>query len=299
MQVETRLSVQRAFVGFWLGLVAWAWLGGGGGCSSPPPDPHEAAGFQTFTSPQSSPIVLSPDRAWVYVANTTSNSVSFIRTSNFTIPQTVSTGIEPVSLAVRPDGLELWVSNHVSDSVSVIDTDPTSASYAQVVETIQKLDANNVTEFDEPVGIAFASNSKAYVALSSRNRIAVINVATYAVTSFIDITAQEPRAISVRNGKLYVAAFESGNQSQLSACGSIVPPPLPPPCTLGLQQLQQFAADPNLPGETKNIITLAGIPDRDLFVYSTTNEALLSTASSVGTLLYGLAVAANGTSRRP
>ena len=71
--------------------------------------------------------MLSPDGAFVYVANTTSNSVSFIRTSNFAIPQTVATGIEPVSLAVRPDGLELWVSNHVSDSVSVIDIDADAA----------------------------------------------------------------------------------------------------------------------------------------------------------------------------
>jgi hypothetical protein len=83
------LRVEHAFALFWLGLVAWALLGGGGGCSAPPPpppDPHEPAGFQTFTSPQVNPIVLSPDRAWVYVANTTSNSVSFIRTSNFNIP---------------------------------------------------------------------------------------------------------------------------------------------------------------------------------------------------------------------
>ena len=28
---------------------------------------------------------------------------------------------DPVGIAVRPDGKEVWVSNHVSDSVSVID----------------------------------------------------------------------------------------------------------------------------------------------------------------------------------
>ena len=291
--VGSRLAVPGGFVGFWLGLLAWALLGGGGGCGTVPPDPHEAAGFQTFTSPQSNPIVLSPDRAWIYVANTTSNSVSFIRTSNFTIPQTVATGIEPVSLAVRPDGLELWVSNHVSDSVSVIDTDPTSASYAQVIETIQELDANGVTELDEPVGIAFIGNgSKAFVALSSRNRIAAIDTATYAITGFIELTAQEPRAITVRNNKLYVAAFESGNQTQLSACvvagGAL--------CTLDLQDLIGFATNPNLPNEVKSIVAGgAGFPDRDLFVFDAGTHALLSTATGVGTLLYGLSVAADGT----
>jgi YVTN family beta-propeller protein len=296
--VQRRLELQHGFALFWLGLVAWALLGGGGGCSTPPPapDPHEPAGFQTFTSPQANPIVISPDRAWVYVANTTSNSVSFIRTSNFNVPHTVPVGIEPVSLAVRPDGLELWVSNHVSDSVSVIDTDPASASYLQVIETIQPLDAKGVAELDEPVGIAFASNSKAYVALSSRNRIAIVDAANYAVTGSIQLTAQEPRAIAVRNGNLYVAAFESGNRSQLSACitkdGVVTPTSL---CSLGINELGTFATNPNLPGEIKNIITRANIPDRDVFVFSTANEALLSTATGVGTLLYGLAVAADGT----
>src|SRR5215475_4263510 len=164
------MNAVRGLLAFWLAIGAWALLGGGGGCSAPPPppDPHEPAGFQTFTSPQSNPIVLSVDRSLVYVANTTSNSVTFIRTSDFAIRRTVKVGMEPVSLAVRPDGLELWVSNHVSDSVSVIDTNPASASYGQVVETIQSFDANGATQLDEPVGIAFASNTKAYVAVSSR-----------------------------------------------------------------------------------------------------------------------------------
>jgi DNA-binding beta-propeller fold protein YncE len=282
----------RGLLGFWLAIGVWALLGGGGGCTTGPTDPHEPIGFRSFTSPQSNPIVLSPDRAFVYVANTTSHSVSFLRTSDFKVFHTVAVGLEPVSLAVRPDGLELWASNHVSDSISVIDTDAGSASYGQVIETIQAFDANGVTQLDEPVGIAFASNAKAYVALSSRNRIAVLDVASHAPTSFVEVTAQEPRAISVRNGKLYVAAFESGNKTQLSACGSIAPSP---PCTLGLQELAQFATNPNLPNEVKDIITLNGIPDRDVFVYDTADETLLFTATRVGTLLYGLAIAADDT----
>jgi YVTN family beta-propeller protein len=300
MHVADRFTQSRGLALFSLALVAWALLGGGGGCGSttpPPVDPHERAGFQNFTSPQANPIVLSPDRAWLYVANTTSNSVSFIRTSNFTVARSVSVGLEPVSLAVRPDGLELWVSNHVSDSISVVDTDVTSASYANVIETIQSLDANGVTELDEPVGVAFASNSKAYVAVSSRNRIAVIDATNYAVTGFLQLTAQEPRAIAVRNGKLYVAAFESGNRSQLSAC--VIQSANPGPgdiCSLGINQLTAFATNPNLPTEVKNIVTLPLVlPDRDVFVFSTADESLLSTAEHVGTLLYGLAVAGDGT----
>ena len=139
-------------------------------------------------------------------------------------------GIDPVSLALRPDGTELWVANHVSDSVSVISLVP-GASQHKVVETIQSVDAANlITDFDEPVGIAFASNDKAYVALSSRNRIAIVDANSYAVTGFLAINAQEPRAMRVRNGLLFVPAFESGNRSELSSCVG-APDPDDPQCT--------------------------------------------------------------------
>src|SRR5262245_6328926 len=56
----------RWLLGLWGGLVVWSLLGGGGGCTSAPVTSHESAGFQNFTSPQANPIVLSPDRAFVY-----------------------------------------------------------------------------------------------------------------------------------------------------------------------------------------------------------------------------------------
>ena len=52
----------------------------------------------------------------------------------------IPVGIDPVSLALRPDGRELWVANHVSDSVSVIDTNPESRTYLRVVDTVQDFD---------------------------------------------------------------------------------------------------------------------------------------------------------------
>src|SRR5262245_5420892 len=158
------------------------------------------SGFQTFASPQSHPIALSPDGLHLYVANTTSNSVSVISTLLGAVVDEIRVGIEPVGLAVRPDGRELWVSNHVSDSVSVIELNPLSSRHHSVVATIQDLDADGVTHFDEPVGIAFASSRKAYVALSSTNDIAVIDTATRTIGGRIHITANEPRDLAVRGG---------------------------------------------------------------------------------------------------
>ena len=92
-------------------------------------------------------------------------------------------GLDPVGVAVRSDGREVWVANHVSDSVSVIDADPASPTCHHVLATVQVFDAaTRSTRFDEPVGIAFAGNAKAYVALLSSNRIAVVDAASRAVT---------------------------------------------------------------------------------------------------------------------
>jgi hypothetical protein len=174
--------------------------------------------------------------------------------------------------------------------VSVIDT---SLLPPQVVETIQAIGGDRVTDFDEPVGIAFtASGSKAYVALSSRNEIAVIDPAGgYAVTGTLTISAQEPRALVVSNGLLYVAAFESGNQTEVSACadsGSA------PQCTIFLSDFLTFGLSPNLPGFEKNIVVDAQLPDRDLFVFDTSDDSLVEAVTGVGTLLYGLAVDGSG-----
>jgi DNA-binding beta-propeller fold protein YncE len=252
---------------------------------------HEPIGRHTFASPQSNPIALSPDGSLLAVAATTSNRVDLFDTATSFVVGKVPVGIDPVSVAFRPDGLELWVANHVSDSLSVIDTDPASASYLQVVETVQDLDETGATRFDEPVGIAFASNAKAYVALSSRDRVAIVDAQSYAVTGSILIRAQEPRAIAVRGNRLYVAAFESGNQTELGVC--VLQNQSDPNCSLGLQDLFDFATNPNLPGKTKNIVIASNLPDRDIFVFDTATDTELKVTSGVGTLLYGLAVDAN------
>ena len=68
-------------------------------------------------------------------------------------------GLEILRGLKKTDGKEVWVANHVSDSVSVIDTDPSSPTHLQVIATVQDLDsATKATRFDEPVGIAFANN---------------------------------------------------------------------------------------------------------------------------------------------
>ncbi len=255
-----------------------------------PPCAEQLPGHLTFMSPHANPLSLVGDR--VYVANTPAATVDVIDAVGNTVIDRIRVGIDPVSLALRPDGMELWVANHVSDSISVIDTNPSSASYHQVLASIQDLDQQTgASNFDEPVGIAFASNDKAYVALSSTDRIAVIDVVARRVSKHVAINAQDPRAIAVKNGRLYVLAFESNNKSELSGCFGTIDGNQ---CTFSLTEHVVNNNNVLSLNYDADIVKDPRVPDRDLFVFDTANEVSIDTVSAVGTLLYGLTVDSAG-----
>ena len=249
-----------------------------------------AVGHPTFVSPHASPIAING--AHVFVVNTPSDTVDVIDRKTRKIIARVNVGIDPVGIAVRPDGKEVWVSNHVSDSVSVIDSDRANPTYLQVIATIQDFDPKTrATRFDEPVGIAFASNDKAYVALSSENQIAVVNVATRAVSKRLTITAQDPRAITVRGDRLYVIPFESNNKTQLSGGTGKIDGDL-----VTFDAHKHSIANNNVLslGHVLDIIKHPRVPDRDLYIFDTKTDTLVETVDTLGTLLYGLTVDSKG-----
>ncbi|MCH8047801.1 MAG: ankyrin repeat domain-containing protein [Planctomycetes bacterium] len=259
--------------------------------NSAAPQKPAAVGHPSFMSPHASPIAINGGH--VFVVNTPSDTVDVIDAKTRKIVARVNVGIDPVSIAVRPDGKEIWVSNHISDSVSVIDNVPKSPTYLQVIATIQQFDPKTkATRFDEPVGIAFAGNDKAYVALSSENQIAVIDVATRKVTKRLTITAQDPRAIVVRGDRLYVIPFESNNKTQLSGGakdkidGDLV--------TFDAWQHSIRVNNVLSLGHVVDIVKHPKVPDRDLYVFDTKTDTLVETVDTLGTLLYGLTVDSNG-----
>ena len=248
-------------------------------------------GHPTFASPQASPIAISGDL--VFVVNTPADTVDVINVESQTIHTRINVGVDPVSIAVRPDGKEVWVSNHVSDSVSVIDNDPGSPTFQSVVATIQEFDPKTkATTFDEPVGIAFAGNNKAYVALSSENQIAVVDVTSRKIAKRLRIPAQDPRAIAVQGDRLYVIPFESNNKTQLSGGsreaidGELV--------TFDAWQHSIAVNNVLSLGHVTDIVKHPDVPDRDLFVFDTTTDELVETVDSLGTLLYGITVDSQG-----
>lgn len=253
-----------------------------------------AVGNPFFSSPHAKPIALSNDGSRVYVANTPADTVDVVDTATGDVVKRIHVGIDPVSIAVRPDGNEVWVANHVSDTVSVIDSNASSATYDHVVATVQALDAaTRSTRFDEPVGIAFANDAKAYVALSSENRIAIVDVASRSVTGHLEIGAQDPRAITVQGDRLYVIPFESGNQTELAGClgednidGD--------QCTFDI--LTHVVINNNVLslGYDADIVRDPRVPDRDLYVFDTATDEVTDIVWSIGTLLYDIVVDSQG-----
>ena len=242
----------------------------------------------TFSSPHVNPIVATD--TYVYVVNTPDNTLDVILKETYEIVVRINVGIDPVGLALRPGSDEIWVANHISDSISVVNIDGESPYFHQVVATVQTLqDESVVTEFDEPTGIAFSSDGrKAYVTLGPDNRVAVVNAEQRTLRRYLKVRAQDPRAIAVRGWLLYVVAFESGNTSQLSGCnpndidGRM--------CTYDAVQETHTTNNVLSLGYDVDIVRNPKVPDRDLFVYDTRSDRLVDVVEGVGTLLYGVAV---------
>ena len=102
--------------------------------------------FVTFESGPVRPLAMSPDGSQLFAVNAPDNRLEVFSVTGgaLTHADSIPVGLEPVAVAARNDN-EVWVVNHLSDSVSVIDL---TASPPQVVATL--------LVGDEPRDIVFA-----------------------------------------------------------------------------------------------------------------------------------------------
>jgi YVTN family beta-propeller protein len=146
---------------------------------------------------------LSPNGNWLAATHTADQRVQLFDTSA-TEPVSVGSvvvGVDPVSARFRNDD-ELWVVNHISDSISVIDV-----KQRRVLRVLRTL--------DEPFDVVFAMG-KAFVSCSQVNTLQVFDLQDLsAAPRAVDIQAEDPRALAVSpDGRfVYAAIFESGNAS--------------------------------------------------------------------------------------
>jgi len=121
-----------------------------------------AGSFVAFESGQVRPLALAADGSRLYAVNTPDNRLEIfdVRSGGLRHAASVPVGLEPVAVAARPDG-EVWVVNHLSDSISVVDT---AATTPAVVATL--------LVGDEPRDIVFAGpgGNRAFITTAHRGQ---------------------------------------------------------------------------------------------------------------------------------
>ena len=120
------------------------------------------ASFLTFESGHVRPLAQSPDGSRLFAVNTPDNRLEVFDVSAGTLTHahSIPVGMEPVAVAARTND-EIWVVNHLSDSVSIVDLTRTPP---QVVRTL--------LVGDEPRDIVFAGTggTRAFITTAHRGQ---------------------------------------------------------------------------------------------------------------------------------
>ena len=175
-------EIQHLYLALIAGMcLSLAACGGGGGnqSSTPPvsndppvfprpptgenlPGPRPVPGplsFVNYESGQVRPLALSADGRRLFAVNTPDNRLEVFTLGATLAPfASIPVGLEPVAVAEDPDG-RVWVVNHLSDSVSIVDL---AASPPRVVQTLWA--------GDEPRDIVFAGASRERAFITTAHR---------------------------------------------------------------------------------------------------------------------------------
>jgi len=178
-----------------------------------------------FESPPVHPIELSVDGTLLFAVHQADHRlIVFDLSSGVPIRSAeVFVGLEPVSVRART-ATEVWVVNHLSDSISIVDL-----TRGATVATLQV--------GDEPTDVVFAgSPERAFVAVSQEDLIRVYDPARLEQRPVeIPLLQSDPTALAVSpdGQSIYVAGMDSGNQTTVVTrhdveVGGGPPPPQPP-----------------------------------------------------------------------
>ena len=238
----------------------------------------QSSGILNFESPQARSIVATTDGQRLFVVNTPDHRLAVFSLAQPTAPvlmKEIPVGLEPISIAIRTSD-EVWVVNHVSDSISVV-----SVSKGAVIDTIQV--------GDEPGDVVFAgSPQRAFVTSMTNRNVAVIDPSTRKQVGSISVFGDDPRSLLASpDGKtVWVAIHRSGNQT------TIVPhtiAPTPPKPT-----------NPKLPAAPKQGIIVSSedknwksklkvnLPDYDVVEIDVASLKIRRNYTGVGTINFNL-----------
>jgi DNA-binding beta-propeller fold protein YncE len=285
--------------------------------------PQTANPYTLFETLQVRPLALSPNGKLLFAANTPDNRLEIFRVceGSLTPVGSVEVGLEPVAVAARTDD-EVWVVNHLSDSVSVVHVDEGGSS--RVLRTL--------FVGDEPRDIVFAGpkHDRAFITTAHRGQTSpddpdlfvsggradvwvfdANNLGTAAGGSRIakfTFFADTPRALAATpDGKtVYAAAHFSGNQTTVVsewAVSQVYPNGMPGPAsilggtvpqpTTALIVKYQNGHWVDAYGTVFDAYVRVNLPDKDVFVIDASQATPVATTTSfahVGTTLFNMAV---------
>jgi DNA-binding beta-propeller fold protein YncE len=285
--------------------------------------------FTLFESGQVRPLALSPSGKLLLAVNTPDNrlEVFHVGSSGLSHRASVPVGLEPVAVAAPSDD-EVWVVNHLSDSVSVVRLSQDGRSGA-VVRTL--------LVGDEPRDIVFAGpgRTRAFITTAHRGQNAPFDpqLTTPGVgradvwvfdarhlgdslggdpLTIVTLFSDTPRALAVTpdGSRVYVAAFHSGNRTTAvpepvvpdggEAAGGVPGPgtnaagvPAPEVGVIVKHDGQHWVDSAGRPWDDKVKFSL---PDKDVFVLDAAANPPGPVAgpaglfSGVGTILFNMAV---------
>ncbi|HVK65653.1 MAG TPA: hypothetical protein VM694_14315 [Polyangium sp.] len=285
--------------------------------------------YTLFESGQVRPIAMSPSGHLLFVVNTPDNRLEIFRlTFSGVIEHTgsVPVGLEPVAVAARSNS-EVWVVNHLSDSVSIINVH--GAGRGSVVRTLHV--------GDEPRDIVFAgpNKSRAFITAAHRGQNApfdpqlttpgvgradvwVFDAYNPGTTmggsplKILNFFGDTPRALAVTpdGSRVYAAVFHSGNRTTIvdeslvpnggEAFGGVPGPNtniegIPAP-EVGVLVKYNGSSWRDVLGRPWDDAVNFSLPDKDVFVIDANANPPKQVAGSagsfsgVGTVLFNMAV---------
>jgi DNA-binding beta-propeller fold protein YncE len=284
--------------------------------------------FTVFESGQVRPLAISTDGRHVFAINTPDNRLEIFRVTGDRLTHTgsIAVGLEPVAVAVRNDH-ELWVVNHLSDSVSVVQLHD-DASGGHVARTL--------LVGDEPRDIVFAGpgRRRAFITTAHRGQniafdpqlttpgvgradVWVFDAAALGDSlggtplTVVSLFTDTPRALAVTadGSRVYAAGFHTGNQTT-SVMETQIPDGFGPDGVAGPPTNFAGAPAPEVGaivkwngshwvdslGRARDASVKLSLPDKDVFAIdamASPPRALTGPGgvfTGVGTILYTMAV---------
>ena len=290
--------------------------------------------FIEFESGHVRPIAMSPDGSQVFAVNTPDNTLEIFDVSGSGLTHTgsVPVGMEPVAVAARTND-EVWVVNHLSDSVSIVDL----SGAVPVVE-------RTLLVGDEPRDIVFAGTggNRAFITTAHRGQhrthssiagvfdptnpadpelttpgVGRADVWVFDATSLgntlggtpVDVLVfftDTPRGLATDGTNVWVAGFMSGNKTTV-VNETLIPDGFGANGAPGPDDNAGGAPAPEVgvivkeiggqwldaDGVDRSANVAFDLPDHDVFTFNANTLAAGTVYSSVGTILFNLAVNPN------